>query len=113
MARQLRLGLRRPTAHTRDNFIRGASNTDAVAALDAWPKWPGGALVLVGPEGVGKTHLARAWAAAHEALILDRANPDIAAAANNQDGRPVLVEDVDQGIEAEALFHLINLAPRD
>ncbi|HEY2359240.1 MAG TPA: DnaA/Hda family protein [Phenylobacterium sp.] len=108
MARQLRLSLKRPAAHTRDAFIEGASNTDALTALDAWPRWPGGALVLVGPEGVGKTHLARAWAAGASAVILDREAPDLAAAAEH----PALLEDVDQGVGDEALFHLINLAAR-
>jgi chromosomal replication initiation ATPase DnaA len=109
MARQLRLSLKRPAAYTRDAFIEGASNADAVAALDAWPRWPGGALVLVGPEGVGKTHLARAWAAEVKAVLLDREAPDIAAVA----GRPALLEDVGQGVADEALFHLINLAARE
>jgi len=109
MARQLRLSLRRPAADTREAFVHGASNAEAVAALDAWPRWPGGALVLVGPEGVGKTHLARAWAASVKAAVLDRAGPDLAAAA----GRPALLEDVDQGVDAETLFHLINLAAQD
>jgi chromosomal replication initiation ATPase DnaA len=109
MARQLRLSLRRPAAHTRDSFVHGSSNADAVKALDAWPRWPGGTLVLAGPQGVGKTHLARAWAAEANAVILDRANPDVADAAR----RPALLEDVDQGIDAEALFHLINLAAHD
>ncbi len=109
MARQLRLSLLRPAAHTRDAFVHGASNAQAVAAIDAWPAWPGGVLTLVGPEGVGKTHLARAWTVEAKAKILNRIRPDIAAAA----GRPVLLEDVDQGIDAEALFHLINLAARD
>ena len=106
MATQLRLGLRRPTAHTRDSFVAGASNAHARDALDAWPRWPGGILVLSGPEGVGKTHLARAWAASSQAAVLDRAAPDVAAAA----GRPALLEDVDRGVDAEALFHLINQA---
>src|SRR4051812_38709617 len=109
MARQLRLGLRRPVPHTRDAFVAGASNAAAIAVLDAWPNWPAGALALVGPEGVGKTHLARAWAAAHKAVLLDRYAPDIAAA----EGRPALLEDVDQGVDGEALFHLINLAALD
>ena len=109
MARQLRLSLRRPAAHTRDAFVHGPSNAEATRALDAWPRWPGGTLVLAGPQGVGKTHLARAWAAQAKAVVLDRANPDVAAAA----GRPALLEDVDQGVEAEALFHLINLAAHD
>ena len=51
MARQLRLRLGRPASHSRDEFVTGPSNTEAVAALDAWPAWPGGTLALVGPEG--------------------------------------------------------------
>ena len=109
MAKQLRLSLRRAADHTRDSFVHGTSNATAVAALDAWPRWPGGTLALVGPEGVGKTHLARAWASAAKAVVLDRAAPDVGAAA----GRPALLEDVDQGVDAEALFHLINLAAQD
>ncbi|WP_309605163.1 chromosomal replication initiator DnaA [Phenylobacterium sp.] len=109
MARQLRLSLRRPAAQTRDSFVPGASNAAARAALDAWPHWPGGTLVLAGPQGVGKSHLARAWAAGARALVMDRNTPDVAAAS----GRPVLLEDVDQGVEGEALFHLINLAAQD
>ncbi|MFC3070155.1 P-loop NTPase family protein [Phenylobacterium soli] len=109
MARQLRLTLGRPPSYARAEFVQGASNALAVAALDAWPRWPGGALALVGPEGSGKTHLARAWAEAVGAAILDRANPDVAAA----EGRPALMEDVDRGAPAEALFHLINLAARE
>jgi chromosomal replication initiation ATPase DnaA len=109
MARQLRLRLGRPASHSRDEFVAGPSNAQAVAALDAWPAWPGGTLALIGPEGVGKTHLARAWAEANDAVILDRHRPQVAAAK----GRPALLEDVDQGMPEEALFHLINLAPRE
>src|SRR4051794_29503965 len=108
MARQLRLGLRRPVTYSRAEFALGPCNGPAVASLDAWPAWHGGALALVGPEGVGKTHLARAWAELAGATVLDRAAPDIAAA----EGRPVLVEDVDRGAPDEALFHLINMAAR-
>lgn len=103
---QLRLSLRRPADYSRAGFVRGASNADAVAAIDAWPNWHGGLLALVGREGAGKTHLARIWAEKTAAVVLDRTAPDIAAAP----GRPVLLEDVDQGVSAEALFHLINLA---
>jgi chromosomal replication initiation ATPase DnaA len=106
MARQLRLSLKRPASFTRDAFVHGASNALALAAIDAWPGWAGGCLALVGPQSAGKTHLARAWAENADAVTLDRLSPDVAAAA----GRPVLLEDVDQGVDEEALFHLINLA---
>lgn len=109
MTQQLRLKLQRQPRHTREEFVCGASNAEAVAALDSWPRWPGGCLVLVGPEGVGKTHLARAWADENAAVVLSREAPDLAAA----EGRPALLEDADRGTPAEALFHLINLAARE
>lgn len=109
MARQLRLRLDQPAAYLRNEFVIGASNATAVAAVDAWPAWLGGALALVGPEGSGKSHLAEAWAADVGAIALQRGDPDIVAAAD----RPALIEDVDQGAPDEALFHLINIAARN
>jgi chromosomal replication initiation ATPase DnaA len=109
MARQLRLSLGREGLPSFDEFARGPSNADAAAAVEAWPAWRGGCLALIGPKGAGKSHLARAWAAAAQALVLDAQAPDVTAA----EGRPVLLEDVDRGCPGEALFHLINLADRE
>lgn len=106
MTRQLPLKFRRSTSFARSEFVSGPSNTLALAALDAWPTWHTGCLALVGPEGAGKTHLARIWAARADAVVLDRTDLKPAAAV----GRPALVEDVDRGADAEALFHLINMA---
>ena len=108
MARQLRLSLGREGPPSFDDFVRGPSNAEAVAAVEAWPAWREGCLALVGPKGAGKSHLARAWAEAADALVLDPEAPDVIAAA----GRPVLLEDADRGVSTEGLFHLINLAAR-
>ena len=109
MARQLRLSLGRQGLPSFDEFVRGPSNAGAAAAVEAWPDWLGGCLAVVGPKGSGKSHLARAWAAAADALTLDAQAPDVVAAG----GRPVLLEDADLGCPSEALFHLINLAARE
>jgi len=109
MARQLRLSLGREGPPSFDEFVRGPSNAAATAAVDAWPAWPGGCLALVGPEGVGKSHLARAWAAAAGAMTADPEQLDVEFAA----GRPVLLEDADRAPAGETLFHLINLAARE
>jgi chromosomal replication initiation ATPase DnaA len=109
MARQLRLSLEREGVFSFDEFVRGPSNAEAAAAVEAWPAWRGGCLALVGPKGVGKSHLARAWASAAGALVLDADGPDVTTA----EGRPVLLEDADRGCPGEALFHLINLAARE
>jgi chromosomal replication initiation ATPase DnaA len=109
MARQLRLSLERQDPPTLEAFVRGPSNADAVAAVEAWPAWRDGCLTIVGPQGAGKSHLGRAWAEAQDALIVDPQAPDLPAAA----GRPVLLEDADRGASTEGLFHLINLAARE
>jgi chromosomal replication initiation ATPase DnaA len=110
VARQLRLRLGREGAEPSfDEFVRGPSNAEAVAAVEAWPAWRDGCLALIGPKGVGKSHLARAWAGAVGAVVVDAQTPEIEAAA----GRPVLLEDADRGVFTEGLFHLINLAARE
>ncbi|MDO8900891.1 MAG: chromosomal replication initiator DnaA [Phenylobacterium sp.] len=106
MPRQLRLKLRRPATYERDDFAAGPSNAAARAALSAWPEWHGGAMVLVGPEGVGKTHLARLWAEAAGAVELSPQDPDLSHTG------PALIEDVDRGFDEEFLFHRINMAAR-
>lgn len=109
MPAQLRLQLRRPPEYGRESFIVSETNAAAAAAVDAWPAWRDGALVLVGPPGSGKTHLAMSWAARAGAAVLppDWMDSDLADIDS-----PVVLEDADQGPHGEALFHLINIAAR-
>ena len=105
MTRQLRLKLKRPASFARADFVLSETNREAVKALDDWPAWHGGCLAMVGPEGSGKTHLAREWATRVGAKIFQPNFVDVAAAH----GGPVMMEDADQAGD-EALFHLINMA---
>ncbi len=106
MARQLRLKLARPSSYARAEFVLSETNREAIVALDAWPEWHGACLALIGPEGSGKTHLARGWAERVGALVLDPRHTEIAEAH----GRPVLLEEAEKA-HPETLFHLINMAP--
>ncbi|HEX7885209.1 MAG TPA: chromosomal replication initiator DnaA [Phenylobacterium sp.] len=108
MARQLRLSLGHEGPPSYDDFVGGPSNADALAAVRAWPLWRDGCLALIGPEGAGKSHLARAWAQEADALIVERLGVDFTATA----GQPVLLEEAADGVSSEVLFHLINLAAR-
>jgi chromosomal replication initiation ATPase DnaA len=100
LGRQLRLRLDRALPSGRSDFVVSSANAPAVAALDAWPDWPGGALCLVGPPGSGKSHLAAAWT--------ERAGASPPEGA--EVGRPVVWEDADRSGQEEALFHLLNSA---
>lgn len=110
MIRQLAFDLPGREAMTRADFFVSPSNALALQAVDGWRDWPGRKLLLVGPEGAGKTHLAQIWATSAEAVILaaDRLADD---GLEPLEGRAVVVEDVDRiGAGEAALFHLHNMA---
>ena len=62
--RQLALALDHAESLAREDFLGGPSNAAALALIERWPDWPGRAVVLGGPEGSGKSHLAAIWARA-------------------------------------------------
>jgi chromosomal replication initiation ATPase DnaA len=59
---QLPLDLPPREERGRESFFVSAANAAALAQIEAWPRWPGRKLVLVGPSGSGKSHLADIWA---------------------------------------------------
>ena len=110
-ARQLVLDLPVRGATGRADFFVSEANAAALDALDAWPRWPGGKHVLIGPEGSGKTHLAHVWADAAGARVCRAADlAEQAVPALAEHGR-VAVEDVPEADPAahRALLHLHNL----
>lgn len=113
MPQQLSFDLPGRTALGRDDFFVSPANAHAVAMIEGWEGWPGRKLMLVGPQGSGKTHLTHVWAALSEARILSATaliDADIPALASSA----LAVEDCNQiaGTPAaeNALFHLHNLA---
>lgn len=106
---QLPLGLGHAPSLSRADFVVGACNYGALAAIEAWPDWPEVPVLLSGPEGAGKTHLASIWAAASGAAVIPAA--DLGAVAPEIAGKSALaVEDIDRGADETALFHLLNHA---
>ena len=113
MIRQLAFDLPAREAWRREDFFPSPANAAALAAVDDWRNWPGGKLVLTGPKGSGKTHLARLWAAEAGAALLpaaDLATADLPALSSHG---AVAVEDAETAAgnpQAEAaFFHLHNL----
>ncbi|TMJ71646.1 MAG: chromosomal replication initiator DnaA [Alphaproteobacteria bacterium] len=109
--RQLALALCHAENFAREDFLSGPSNAVALALVDAWPDWSHRTVMLTGPEGSGKSHLAAMWAqAAGARLIAARAVEEANVPAALATGA-LVVEDVAAGsFEEKALFHLLNLA---
>ncbi|KIT18158.1 hypothetical protein [Jannaschia aquimarina] len=104
---QLSIPLPVRVATGREDFMVSTSNAAAATAVDGWRDWPQARLALIGPEGSGKSHLVRIWAAEAGAAVLPAAKLR-AEDAPSLAGGPLCVEDADRGVDEEALFHLWN-----
>src|SRR3979409_108875 len=112
--RQLAFALPHAESLTRDNFLEGPANEAGLALIERLPDWPNRIMLLVGPEGSGKSHLAAIWAeeagarstSAH-ALTPTSVPGALATGA-------LVVEDLKpENFDERALFHLMNLARED
>ncbi|MET3854212.1 DnaA regulatory inactivator HdaA [Rhizobium sp. OAE497] len=104
---QLPLVFTHDAASGRDDLLISDRLSAAVTIVDAWPQWPSPVVILAGPVGSGKSHLASIWKEHSGAQsIHPKAGSDAAVAAA---AGPVLFEDVDrEGFDDTALFHVIN-----
>jgi len=108
---QLTFGFPHEPTSGRDDFVVGRANAEAVALIEAMPDWPLRGVLLLGPEGSGKSHLVSIWSgfpgtAAIAARDLVDEDVDRLTA-----GGAVAVEDLQDGpVDERALFHLLNLA---
>jgi chromosomal replication initiation ATPase DnaA len=112
--RQLAFALPHAESLTRDNFLEGPANEAGLTLVDSWPDWPNRIMLLVGPEGSGKSHLAAIWAEqagarSISAHALTPANVPGALATG-----ALVIEDLKASdFDERAVFHLMNLARED
>ena len=104
---QLPLVFAHDAAVTRDDLLISDPLSAAVSIVDSWPQWPSPVVILMGPVGSGKTHLASIWQQKSNAIsIIPTSGSDAAFAAAIG---PVLFEDVDRHpFDETTLFHVIN-----
>jgi len=113
MAYQLVFDLPSSPALGRNDFFVSPANAAAVAMIDSWGATGWRNLLITGPRGAGKTHLAHVWSAVSGATHIKASSlaaADIAALAPCC----LVIEDLQEiaGDTAAqtALFHLYNLA---
>ncbi|QRM54915.1 DnaA regulatory inactivator HdaA [Sinorhizobium sp. BG8] len=106
-AEQLPLVFGHEASTGRDDLMVADPLNAAVAIVDAWPNWPSPVVILAGPAGSGKSHLASIWSQRSGAVAIDAmpgTGSENAAAAG-----PVILEDADRnGFDDRTLFHVIN-----
>ena len=108
MTSQLPLDLAFEPSYGDSDFLVTPANADAYATLTRWPDWPGRLMLLVGPEGAGKSHMARIWAARAGARRVDASALQTVELSSIAEPA-LLIDDADRcGASEPMLFHLLN-----
>jgi chromosomal replication initiation ATPase DnaA len=104
--RQIPLALAHEPALGRDDLVVTPANAEAVSMVDRWPDWPSPVVVLAGPAGSGKSHLASIWREWSGAVSVPAAE---LGGMEGAPARPVLVDGIgDAPFDEAALFHVVN-----
>lgn len=112
--RQLPLDLSHRPAMTRRDFLVSGTNRAAFRAVCDPALGQVGRLVLTGPAGAGKSHLAAIWATASGATVFAAGDLDEKAVGTLMDAGAAVIEDADRlagdRTDEDLLFHALNLA---
>ena len=109
--RQLTLDWPHRPSYAAEDFLPAPSNREALAAIARWPDWAGRMLLMIGPEGSGKSHLGALWAEKAAATVIQASSLAEAAPGAGAESPAILIEDADRVGEAEErLFHIVNAA---
>ncbi len=109
--RQLALDLPHTESSDERDFLPSSCNAQALAHLARWPDWPSPVTVLFGPEGSGKTHLARIWTARVRAIWLESEGPWLLPPRDlfPAPATCLAIDEADLVWDEQVLFHLFNL----
>jgi len=99
------------TSYHAEDFIRGDSNAAAFDLMERWPNWPYSLVVVHGPQGCGKTHLAHVFAKVSGAQFIDPARiGTIPADALLAGGHSWILDGLEKVASEDGLAQFINHA---
>lgn len=111
--RQLTLDWPHQPSFAAEDFLAAPSNREALDAVARWPGWPSRMLLLLGPDGSGKSHLGALWAQKAGATVVradSLGDPEVAACSSSA---AILIEDADRvGAGEDRLFHILDASIR-
>jgi chromosomal replication initiation ATPase DnaA len=95
----------------REDFLVSPSNEHAYGMIETWPDWPDTIMLLKGPPGSGKSHLASIWATDARAWTIGADEVTGDNVMHLVSSGALAIENMDAaGLDEAALFHLLNLA---
>ncbi len=99
----------KPTFHAKD-FVCTQRNQTAFSWIEKWPQWPTPCLILYGPKGCGKTHLAHIWADKANAKLLQPEQwQNLSLEDFSKNPHSLVLEDITAPFDATHMLHLYNL----
>ena len=105
---QLAIDLPHRPAFGRTDFLVSECNAAALGWIERWPRWPAHALVLHGPAGSGKSHLAHLWREHTGGMLIKGEGLSPLEPNELARSRAVAVDDA-EGAPEEGLLHLYNI----
>ncbi|MFZ4531872.1 MAG: hypothetical protein ACOYOJ_08660 [Alsobacter sp.] len=108
--RQLALDLPVAARMGVEDFLVSPSNEAAFSAVERWPDWNDPVLLVVGPPGAGKSHLAAIFAVRSHAWTIPAGMLRVVDVPHLVSAGALVVEDCDREVDEAALFHLLNAA---
>ena len=102
----------------REDFMVSSCNAEAFKMIDVWPNWWSQGLVIYGPRGCGKSHLAHLFVEKVKSLsakplavgIYDAKQINMRCVKRiAEENQSIVIENLSANVHAEALFHLFNL----
>lgn len=108
--RQIPIPLGHQTVYDRDSFIVGDANRAALQLIEKWTGWPAPVVILTGPPGSGKTHLAHIWTNLTGGRLI-KAEQFAQSDTGVTVAGPTAIDGIDMdNVPEKALFHLMNMA---